>query len=68
MNLIIEDTLLKEFEDISRETKATPLDLIKKALEDYVYLFKVNKVRSKLEGIAEKSGYKTEEELLYGSK
>ena len=64
INVDLEPDLIKEIEIISQKEKINTDNIFSKAMENYIFNYKVNNLRGNLSGFAEKAGINDEEELL----
>ena len=64
MNININNDIFDELELISTRERITSESVINKALENFIYLDKVNNLREKLKGIAQESGFSSEDQII----
>lgn len=64
LSIQLEETLKKQLENKATELKMNPDDLVIKAIKDYLYIERVKQLRDSLQGQAEQSGFKSEEDIL----
>ena len=64
LSIQLEEKLKKQLESKATELKMNPDDLVIKAIKDYLYLERVKQLRDSLQGQAEQSGFKSEEDIL----
>ncbi len=55
---------LKMVNDYSAETKVNRDELVNRAVKSYISIQKMNKIRKMLKGVAKKSGFKSEQDIL----
>lgn len=64
LKIQLEETLRKQLADKANELQMDLDDLVIKAVKDFLYLERVNQLRNSLQGQAEKSGFRDEEDVL----
>jgi predicted transcriptional regulator len=64
LSIQLEEALKKQLESKARELKMNSDDLVVKAIKDFLYLERVNQLRNSLQGKADQSGFRDEQDIL----
>ncbi len=64
ISIKIEDELKRQVEEKAKELQINTNDLIVKALNEFLYLARVNQLRDDLTDYAKKQGFESEEDIF----